>query len=222
MRVYLPTPKSSPENHRTWHSQIHFPKSQLQPGLLSCLQPSFHPLLTSNQILIPAKRSIQVLALSWALNTINTQTSHALRECTASWSQHTYRESESMMEHTECWCWWTRGVQLPRGRGLAGRGGGREVREAFSEEVMSVLSWDELSSKSHILLCPCPLTILSVYLPSPRPPLCYIISLSDRGQLSPTSLEGPRKSKPTVVVSISSGHLSHTPPTVLRLPCLVV
>lgn len=95
---------------------------------------------------------------------------------------------------------------MPRGRGLAGRGGGRDVREAFSEEVMSVLSW-ELSSESHILLCPSPLTILSVYPPCPRPPVCYIISLSDCGQLSPTSPEGPRKLSPPPLDTSVTRHL---------------
>lgn len=71
---------------------------------------------------------------------------------------------------------------------------------------MSVLSW-ELSSESHILLCPSPLTILSVYPPCPRPPVCYIISLSDCGQLSPTSPEGPRKSSPPPLDTSVTRHL---------------
>lgn len=52
----------------------------------------------------------------------------------------------------KCQLLWTQGAVASRGRGLASLGGGREVREGFSEEVMFVLSLEGelLSSKSSV------------------------------------------------------------------------
>ena len=71
----LPAPSS--EKHPTQHSQIHVPKSQLQSGLSSSLQPIFYPLPTSSQIPSPANLSFQVSAPFWTLDTVNTPTSQA-------------------------------------------------------------------------------------------------------------------------------------------------
>lgn len=129
-------------DHPTRHSRIHVPVSRLRPGLRSSPHPPCPSLLASRQIPFAAKLSI----------------SGSCQPCAGHWAQYMHGQatprgdarSPGVNARTDKHS--TRGAhswnalraeggrhEAPRGRGLAGLGGGREVREGFSEEVVFML-----------------------------------------------------------------------------------